>query len=1041
MEPKCNRCGCCGGLNRRDFVKIVGAGAAGAVAANFPVMAGPFVATELARLVPPDKKLAPAWVQSLFDRGSRTVYRGAELEKIGMPVGGLCSGQLYLGGDGKLWHWDIFNVPVHTGAGHYANPLQPSSPLEQGFALRVTSDGKSQTRTLDRAGFPQLTFCGEYPIGQIEYRDDALPIAVSLEAFSPFIPLATDDSSLPATVLRFTVKNTGRGKVEAELAGWLENAVGLHSKQQFHGTRVSRIVRGDGLTALVHSLQPSQEPAAPAPRPPLVFADFEGDGYGDWKVEGQAFGTKPSHGPNAGNQHLSGFRGKGVVNSYPGSDQPQGKLTSPAFAIQRPYICFLIGGGNHPGQTCINLVVDGKIVRSSTGKNTDSMTAEYWKVEELAGKTARIEIVDHHSGGWGHIDVDQIEFCDRPSAAEGKLEEQPDFGGLVLGLLNARNDDFAAAVLAAGNPAGSVFVPGKPSDTAQVPLEQSLCGAVSRKLTLDPGQAATVTFVIAWHFPNLKMDRLPGGRHYAERFPSALAVGQYVANRAEALYRQTRLWHDTWYDSTLPYWFLDRTFANASILATSTCHRFAGGRFYGWEGVGCCPGTCTHVWHYAQAPARLFPDLERLLREVDFNQAFDPQTGIIDHRGEFHSGHAIDGQAGSLLRTYREHQMSADDAFLRRNWPKAKRALEYLIERDENADGIIEHGQHNTLDAQWFGISPWLSGLYLSALRAGEAMAIEMGDREFAQRCRAILRVGPQNLDQKTWNDPQQYYVQTPDADPKLRTKVGSYNGCHIDQVMGDSWARQVGLERIMPADHLQKALASLWRYNFAPDVGPYRAAHKQGRWYAMAGEAGLLMCTWPQGESMRVQSGYDYYFNECMNGFEYQVAGHMLWEGMVQEGMAVTRAIHDRYHAARRNPWNEVECGDHYARSMASYGVFLAACGYEYHGPKGHLGFAPRLTPEQFRAPFTAAEGWGTFEQRRDGATQRETIAVKWGQLRLRTLEFTTLAGLIITHIDVTINGIPLSLVHAVTDGQVQVTLAADVHLEAGQTLEVVLR
>ena len=111
-------------------------------------------------------------------------------------------------------------------------------------------------------------------------------------------------------------------------------------------------------------------------------------------------------------------------------------------------------------------------------------------------------------------------------------------------------------------------------------------------------------------------------------------------------------------------------------------------------------------------------------------------------------------------------------------------------------------------------------------------------------------------------------------------------------------------------------------------------------------------MCTWPKGDAARgAARASTIYFNECMNGFEYQVAGHMIWEGMVQEGLAVTRAIHDRYHASRRNPWNEVECGDHYARAMASYGVFLAACGYEYHGPKGHLGFAPRLTPEDFRA------------------------------------------------------------------------------------------
>ncbi len=148
-------------------------------------------------------------------------------------------------------------------------------------------------------------------------------------------------------------------------------------------------------------------------------------------------------------------------------------------------------------------------------------------------------------------------------------------------------------------------------------------------------------------------------------------------------------------------------------------------------------------------------------------------------------------------------------------------------------------------------------------------------------------------------------------------------------------------------------------------------------------------MCTWPTGEAARTREGFDFYFNECMNGFEYQAAGHMLWEGMLTEGLAVCRAIHDRYHPSRRNPWNEVECGDHYARSMASYGVFLAACGFEYHGPKAHLGFAPRLQPENFRAPFTAAEGWGTLEQKREGQVQTQRIELKHGTLRLRTLAF----------------------------------------------------
>jgi hypothetical protein len=128
-------------------------------------------------------------------------------------------------------------------------------------------------------------------------------------------------------------------------------------------------------------------------------------------------------------------------------------------------------------------------------------------------------------------------------------------------------------------------------------------------------------------------------------------------------------------------------------------------------------------------------------------------------------------------------------------------------------------------------------------------------------------------------------------------------------------------------------------------------------------------------------------YFNECMSGFEHQVASHMIAEGLVEEGLAITRAIHDRYHAAKRNPFNEIECSDHYARAMASYGSFISVCGFECHGPAGLLGFAPRLTPDNFRAAFTAAGGWGTYEQNRTGTTQRHQITVRHGRVQLRTL------------------------------------------------------
>jgi uncharacterized protein (DUF608 family) len=559
-------------------------------------------------------------------------------------------------------------------------------------------------------------------------------------------------------------------------------------------------------------------------------------------------------------------------------------------------------------------------------------------------------------------------------------------------------------------------------------------------MKLAPGASAHATFLLTWHMPNLKLDRLPPGRQYAQRFDSALAVARYVARNWERLSSQTHLWHDTWYDSSLPFWFLDRTFLNTSILATSTCYRLGNGRFYGWEGVGCCEGTCGHVWQYAHAVARLFPDLERMTRDqVDLGLALQAD-GAIHFRGEFNDFPAIDAQSGVILRTLREHQMSADDAFLKRNWPQVKRATAWLIAKDGNGDGLIEGNQHNTLDTDWYGPVAWLSGLYLAALLAAGTMAEELGDTNFAGQCRGILESGRKTFVTRLFAN--EYFVNLPD--PKHLDAINSGTGCEIDQVFGQSWAFQVGLPRVLPAKETVAALHSIWRYNFTPDVGPYREAYKAGRWYAMPGEAGTLMCTFPR-------SGWDYsqakgkgedwaagYFNECMNGFEYQVAGHMLWEGLVTEGLAVTRAVHDRYHGSRRNPWNEVECGDHYARSMASYGVYLAACGFEYHGPKGRLGFTPRIQATDFKCAFTTAEGWGTFSQKSSSTNWKAELFLRYGRLRLLTLIFNVPEEVPLGRLAVKLEGKALESAPIRTGPRVEFSLAAPLELALNQKLEI---
>ena len=875
-------------------------------------MAGPFDASDFARLVPPDKKLDAAWVKSLFDRGESTVYRGPALTLIGMPIGGICAGQLYLGGDGKLWHWDIFNRVDHTNEAHYANPMRPQSPLDQGFALRIKSGKTNEVRTLDRAGFSDVGFRGEYPIGFVNYSDPAVARSRStLEAFSPFIPLNTDDSSLPATILIYRIKNVAHEPVEVEIGGWLENAVCLDTGQPADGFRRNVIRHEPGVLLLECSAEPAPEPPARAPRPPIVLAD--------------------------------------------------------------------------------------------------------------ASRTPQVP-----------------------------LARRRDHGTMTLALFKPHDGDRGIASIASGSTAEAVFGKELP---AKKPFGTKLTGALVRTLKLDPGQEASAEFAITWHFPNLSLPgtRLPVdlGRHYATRFASAADVARYISKHQARLEQETRLWQQTWYDSTLPYWFLDRTFANTSILATSTCHRFKSGRFYGWEGVGCCAGTCTHVWHYAHAVARLFPELERILREqVDYAPGigYDPKTGIISHRAEEPVGPAVDGQAGNILRAYREHQMSAGPAFLKRLWPRVKASLEYLIRHDPNSDGLLEGPQHNTLDAEWFGLVPWLSSLYIAALAAGEAMARELGDLEFARQCRLLADRGSKNIVGQLWNEPYGYFIQR--ADPAHAQAVGSYDGCEIDQVFGQHWAFQVGLGRILSAPHVKRALQSLWTYNFTPDVGPYRKVNKPGRWYAMPGEAGLLMVTFPKGNGPKIDDpagGWSaMYFNECMNGFEYQVAGHMIWEGMVLEGLAITRAIHDRYQAPRRNPWNEVECGDHYARSMASYAVFLAACGYEYHGPKGYLAFAPRIQPEEFRAPFTTAEGWGTFSQRRTGQVQTASLGVRWGRLKLKQLRLGLIENVHPAQVAVKLAGKPVPDVRfrlSAQESAIDIEFPEELMIAAGNDLAVELR
>jgi uncharacterized protein (DUF608 family) len=759
--------------------------------------------------------------------------------------------------------------------------MATDSGIDVGFAIRARVGGKDMVRPLDATGFPGVRFRGAYPMGFVEYSDDDFPLEVSLEAFSPFSPLEVDDSSLPLTVMRYTVRNRSKNTVEVALAGQMANPVLQHS------------------------------------------------------------------GNSAGGEFVNTVR-------------------------------------HRRGATCLHYTVD-----------------------------------------------------ETPRGDDG--EERPDMGDMTLAILDHGEGVFAVAGLPEDSEEGP-FSAGP--ETARSSSDVRPNGAVGKSFTLAPGEKITVSFAVSWRFPNHPAP-VGKGHYYAERFASSLAAMDYLSGRYDNFYARTRSWHDTWYDSTLPHWLLDRTFINTSTLATSTCLRMEGGRFYGWEGVGCCAGTCSHVWQYAQSVGRVFPELERITRErVDYGLSYQPDGSIwyradIDRPKARHE--AIDGQCGTILRVYREHTMSPNDAFLHRIWPRVKGSIQFLIKQDGDGNGVLEGKQFNTLDAAWYGPISWLSSLYIGALRAGSAMAREMDNEAFAEECETLAKRGGKWVSENLFDG--EYFYQ--ERDPAHPEAFGSGIGCHIDQVFGQGWAHQLGLERVLPKDKTQMALKSLWRYNFTPDVGPYREEYQTGRWYAMPGEAGLIMCTFPKGGERESRGdkpthGFAGYFNECMNGFEYQAAGHMIAEGLVQEGLAVTRAVHDRYHPSRRNPYNEIECGDHYARSMASHGVSVSVCGFEHHGPKGHIGFSPRLTPEDFRSAFVTAEGWGTFTQKRDERLQTEMLRLNFGQLTLNRMAFELAEGKGATAVKVKRDGNELELDHHMAEDRIVISLVQTTTVNAGQLLEI---
>jgi uncharacterized protein (DUF608 family) len=524
------------------------------------------------------------------------------------------------------------------------------------------------------------------------------------------------------------------------------------------------------------------------------------------------------------------------------------------------------------------------------------------------------------------------------------------------------------------------------------PEGQTHVAQLGLKANLAPGESATRTFVLSWLMPNFEK-YWGGGEHptwktyQGTKWESAEAVAAYTIENMSRLERETREFADAFFSSTLPVYVIDAISSQMSILRTPTVTRLPDGTLYGWEGchvnAGCCEGSCTHVWAYAQTIAYLFPQLERGMREIDYVMNLRKEDGHMQFRMPLppgtlagHGGHAAaDGQMGGVLRTYREWQISGDDEFLKKLWGSVKKALEYAwVDWDKDKDGLMEGIHHNTLDIEYHGPETVCGSMYLAALRAGEEMARYLGDRKSADEYRRIFESGSKLSDETLFNG-EYYYQQIPEGSD-LPYQYGP--GCICDQVLGQWHARMYGLGNIYDPEHVKSAIASVFRYNFRDNFFDHHNPH---RVYALNDDKGLLICTWPKGG--RPKRSVTYAF-ECMIGFEYQVGAHLIYEGFLREGLSVCKAIRERHDGHKRNPYNEFECGSHYARSMSNYAYLLALSGFRYSAPEKTLYFHPVIFQHNFQCFFSVEGAWGIIKQRKTGYGKALTIEVKKGKLEL---------------------------------------------------------
>ena len=791
-------------------------------------------------------------------------YDQNHLLNIALPLGGIGTGTVSLGGRGELRDWQIMNKP---GIKFSTVTKGNNAPF---FSVYVKPEGKSamtkaligpfhpseyqhyEGRPINHHGMPRFSsasFDAAYPFGQVNLSDDVLPISVKIKGFNPLIPGNSAASSIPIAVLKYEVTNPTNQPMEVAVCGTMRNFIGQDGSK--------------------------------------TWKDWKGDII-----------------PTGANKNINSYKEsaliKGIYMTSDGVDKNDAAWGT--IALTTP---------DHQQVT---------YRRSSTANEWENATLDFW---------------DDFS-------------------AEGLLTDKKE--------------------LIDNNPMASLAV----------------------KKTIPANSTQTFTFYLTWHFPN-RLDWSNNkthviGNYYTTQYNDAWNVIEKEAGHLNAYEKQTAQFVNAFLSATIPDVVKEAALFNLSTLRSQTVFRIPSGQMLGWEGVmdefGSCGGSCTHVWNYETATSFLFGDLAKTMRDVEFTYG-TKDNGKMRNRVELPlelnatTNHlaAADGQMGTIMRFYRDWMLSGDPEFLKKYWPKVKAAMSYAwIEHgwDGNQDGVEEGEQHNTMDVNYYGPNPQMQFWYFGALKACSKMALAMNDKVFAKKCDDIFAKGSTWVDQNLFNgeyyehkitDPKTFeYLNMNDTNVQIPYyQLGS--GCLVDQLVGQYMAHVCGLGYLAKKENVQTALKTVMKNNF---MDRFDNTFNNMRSYVMDKESGLIMASWPKG---RLKVPFPY-FAESMSGFEYAAAIGMLQEGQTEAGLKCIKAIRDRFDGEKRNPFDEPECGHHYARAMAAWSAPLALSGFGYFAPEKAISFTS--SPGTYF--WSNGYAWGTCKVE----NKKATLLVISGQINI---------------------------------------------------------